>query len=137
MKRGRRPDLPSTKQARGTFQPCRDGGKTEIVAPMSLPMQPPWLTEAGQEVWLDDIGRVAPGRLISERDSTMFANYCNLQGAIVIAWRLGAVPPAAHMAEARRLAEQFGLFGAKSRMMISEGGVSADNPFAHHGRRPA
>src|SRR5438067_2223847 len=97
--------------------------RTEMspIEPMSLPRQPTWLTAGGQEVWLDDIGRIAPGRLISERDSTMFGNYYNLQGAIIAAWLSGVLPPAAHMAEARRMAEQFGLFGAKSRMTMNTG----------------
>lgn len=85
MKRGPKPDLPSAKLARGTFQPSRNGGLIEATEPNALPVMPEWLTEAGREVWLDDIGRVSSTRLATERDSTMFANYCNLQGAILLA----------------------------------------------------
>lgn len=130
MKRGRKPELPSTKIVRGTYQPCRDAGKVELIEPDSLPVQPDWLTEAGQEVWMDDIGRVADGRFVTERDTTMFANYCNLQGAINQAWRSGGVPPAAHLSEARKMAEQFGLFGAKSRIMVGQKDGKTANPFA-------
>lgn len=135
MKRGPKPELPSTKLARGTFQPCRDAGKVELVAPEALPRRPDWLTAAGEEVWADDLGRVCEGRLVSERDSTMFANYCNLQGAINMAWRAGEVPPAAHLTEARKMAEQFGIFGGKSRVQAKAGEGETGNPFARNGRR--
>lgn len=135
MKRGTKPLLPSEKAARGTLQPCRDAGKVEVIEPDALPVRPDWLTAAGDEVWLDEIGRVAGGKLVSERDSTMFANYCNLQGAINLAWRSGEVPPAAHLMEARKLAEQFGLFGARSRMKVGGSDGQTANPFARNARR--
>lgn len=135
MKRGPKPELPSQKLARGTLQPCRDAGKIELVEADTLPQKPDWLTAAGEEVWLDDLGRVSVGRLVTERDSTMFANYCNLQGAINMAWGSGEVPPAAHLMEARKMAEQFGIFGAKSRMKVGGDGGKSSNPFARNGRR--
>jgi hypothetical protein len=135
MKRGRKPDLPSVKAARGTFQPCRDAGKVEVIEPVGRMLQPDWLTAAGEEVWMDDIGRVSHGRLVTERDTTMFANYCNLQGAINMAWRAGEVPPAAHLMEARKMAEQFGIFGAKSRVKVGDDGGQSSNPFTRNGRR--
>lgn len=136
MKRGPKPELPSTKEARGTLQPCRDGHKVEIIEPESLPQRPDWLTAEGEEVWIDDLGRVSAGRLLSERDATMFAQYCNLQGAIIKTWRLGEVPPAAHLMEARKMAEQFGIFGAKSRLGVKVDDGKKANPFARNGRRP-
>lgn len=135
MKRGPKPQLPSEKRARGTFQPCRDAGKVEVIEPDAMPMMPDWLTPAGQEVWMDDLGRVSAHRLVGENDSTMFANYCNLQGAINEAWRSGEVPPAAHLMEARKMAEQFGIFGAKSRMTVAPAAGKSSNPFARNGRR--
>lgn len=136
MKRGRKPDLPSVKEARGTFQKCRDADRVEVIEPDALPSQPDWLTVAGEEIWQDDIGRVAQGKLVTERDSTMFGNYCNLQGAIVLAWRAGEVPPAAHLVEARKMAEQFGIFSAKSRMgNKGDGAVGGSNPFTRNGKR--
>lgn len=136
MKRGRKPDLPSVKEARGTLQKCRDANRVEVIEPDALPAQPDWLTTAGEEIWQDDIGRVAQGKLVNERDSTMFGNYCNLQGAIVLAWRAGEVPPAAHLVEARKMAEQFGIFSAKSRMgNKGDGAAGTSNPFAKNGKR--
>lgn len=136
MKRGPKPELPSTKAARGTIQKCRDAGKIELIEPDALPARPDWLTPAGEEVWIDDVGRVTAGRLAAEKDSTMFAQYCNLQGAIIQAWRSGAVPPAAHLMEARKMAEQFGIFGAKSRVKVGGNGGNTTNPFAKNGVRP-
>lgn len=130
MQRGSKAALPSTKLARGTFKRYRDGGNVEVIEPDALPVQPDWLTPAGGAIWLDDIGRVSSVRLANERDSTMFATYCNLQGAIVEAWRTGDVPPAAHLMEARKMAEQFGLFGSKSRLTKAvEPGKPSGNPF--------
>ena len=136
MKRGAKPDLPSTKTARGTFRNDRDGSVVEIVDPGALPQQPTWLTDEGKLIWLDDIGRVSSTKLATENDSTIFANYCNLQGAIATAWRKGEVPPITALTEARRMAEQFGLFGRKSRVMA--GGKEPgeiENPFRRNGRR--
>lgn len=135
MKRGPKPDLPSTKEARGTIQKCRDANRIEVIEPDALPAQPDWLTTAGEEVWQDDIGRVAQGKLVNERDSTMFGNYCNLQGAIILAWRAAEVPPASLLMEARKMAEQFGIFSAKSRLQIKGGDGPSSNPFAKNGRR--
>ena len=135
MNRGRKPEPPSTKLARGTYQPCRDGFRVELVEPNAMPIQPDWLTEAGGEVWRDDIGRVSGRSLVTEADSTMFASYCNLQGACTLAWRTGAVPPAAHLMEVRKLAELFGIAGGKSRVKTGGDGPKSSNPFAAHGKR--
>jgi hypothetical protein len=142
MKRGARALPPAIKQERGTYRPHRDDGRTEIdvlapdhghlASPHGLPQQPDWLTEAGKEVWLDNVGRVASNRMVTEADSDMFASWCCLQGAIVQAWRSGTPPPAAHLMESRRMAEQFGIFGRKSRVMqgVSAGDGTTSNPFA-------
>ncbi len=130
MKRGAKALLPSEKAARGTFQPCRDAHKIEVIEPDSMPLKPDWLTAAGEEVWIDDIGRIAQGRFMTERDSTMFGQFCNLQGAIIMAWRSGEVPPACHLVEARKMAEQFGIFGARSRIKGGGSDAPAGNPFS-------
>jgi hypothetical protein len=135
MKRGPKPDLPSQKLARGTFRPSIDAGKVEVIEPNAMPVQPDWLTAEGEEVWMDDLGRVSEGRLVGEKDSTQFANYCNLQGAINKAWRSGECPPVAALTEARRMAEQFGIFGAKSRLQQKGDPGQTKNPFSRNGRR--
>jgi hypothetical protein len=106
----------------------------EIIEPDSLPQRPDSLTAAGEAVWLDNVGRVAAGRLVTERDSTMFGAWCNLIGAIDLCWRAGEVPPSAHLTEARRLAEAFGLLGARSRL-TARAARDESNPFAFNGVR--
>lgn len=135
MKRGPKADLPSEKAARGTLQPCRDDFKMELISPDALPVEPEWLTPSGRNVWLDNIGRVAPNKMATEADSDQFATYCNLQGANALAWTAGEVPPIAALTEARRMAEQFGLFGRKSRLVAGAGATPSANPFQRNGRR--
>lgn len=130
MKRGTKPKTPTQKALEGTARPCRDAGKVEVIEPNSLPSQPDWLTPEGALIWLDDVGRVADGFLVGERDSTQFANYCNLQGAIVAAWRAGDCPPIAALTEVRRRAEMFGLGGAKSRVLEGQQPKTKANPFS-------
>nr|WP_313427032.1 hypothetical protein [Brevundimonas diminuta] len=132
MKPGPKPKPPAVKKAQGSFQPSRGGDLVEISTLSDLPERPDWLTTAGEEVWIDDITRVTAGSLVTARDSTVFATYCNLMGAIIETWRSGEVPPAAHLSEARKMAEQFGIFGRKSRL-IADAGAAPTNPFARNG----
>lgn len=127
MRRGQKPELPDVKRARGTFQPCEDANRVSVIEPDSPPQQPDWLTSEGSEVWLDDIGRVLQSSMLSEQDSTIFATYCNLQGAAIKAWRSGDVPPVSAVMEIRKMAELFGLCGHRSRM--SAGPAKSNNPF--------
>lgn len=126
------------KAERGTFELARHGDRVEllppgftIATPQGLPQEPDWLTDAGAEVWRAEVGRASSHKMVTESDSAMFAQFCNLQGAIKMAWLAGSVPPAAHLMEARRMAEQFGLFGRKSRIISGAqvGGDASHNPF--------
>src|ERR1700730_2879207 len=137
MQRGRKPDLPSVKRRRGTFRADRDAGRFEIVVPSDPPIMPSWLTEAGKSAWLDNVGRVMQSGLCTELDSDLFANYCNLIGAIAQAWAAGEVPPSWAIGEARRLGELLGLAGAHSRL-LRHGGAPPDpnNPFLNRSRPP-
>lgn len=140
MKRGRKPDTPAQHAARGTVQPSRHSGHVEILAagsviePGSLPARPDNLSEDALAVWLDNIGRVSSTRMATELDTDMFANYCRLQGAINSCWRSGEVPPAAHLMEARKMQEMFGIAGAKSRVGKLPEAPKA-NPFLRNGKR--
>lgn len=135
MKPGPKPKPPAVKKAQGSYQPSRGGDLVEIPAVSDLPERPDWLTTAGEEVWMDDIQRVTVGSLVTARDSTVFATYCNLMGAIIETWRSGEVPPAAHLSEARKMAEQFGIFGRKSRL-VADAGAEKTNPFTRNGSKP-
>ncbi|RUT32635.1 hypothetical protein EMQ25_05670 [Arsenicitalea aurantiaca] len=136
MQRGPKRLPPSEKKAKGTFQKSRDGHVVEVIEPNAMPMRPQWLTAEGEEVWLDDLGRVQANRLVTEKDSTAFGNYCNLQGMIIKCFRAGEAPPITAMAEVRKLQELFGIGGAKTRLQIKgleKGGTG--NPFARNGSR--
>jgi hypothetical protein len=132
MQRGPKAQLPSEKKAKGTYQPARDGHRVEIIEPISTPKQPDWLTGEAEEVWLDDIGRV---KLATESDSSLFANYCSLQGAIVKAIRAGETPPIAAFTEVRKMQEVLGIGGARSRVGVMPEGGKTGNVFARNGRR--
>ena len=110
MKRGPKAQLPSEKMAKGTYQKCRDAGRVEVIEPLALPHQPDWLTAEAVEVWLDDIGRV---KLATESDSTLFANYCTLQGGILKAVRANEMPPIGIWDELRE--DERGLHGSTRR----------------------
>lgn len=128
MKRGPKQQLPSVKDLKGTFRQDRDGGRVEIMTADSLPVEPEFLTEGGRLVWLDNIGRVAQTKQATELDSEMFATWCNLQAMIRATMENGGVPPAAYLSESRKIAEQLGLFGAKSRVG-QKTGEKRKNPF--------
>lgn len=136
MKRGPKAETPAVKRGRGTFKPYRDAGRVEVIAPNALPVQPTWLTEAGHQEWLDQVGRVASTRLATEADSLLFATFCNLAGSLALCWQSGAVPPAAHLVEVRRLGELFGLAGPRSRVGAPPPGKPEENPFMKERKPP-
>lgn len=133
MKPGRKPAAPSEKQRRGTYRRDRDGAVVEVTAADALPIQPEWLTEAGRDAWLDNIGRVSSTGKATELDSALFGQFCNLLGAVNLAWAAGDVPPISALAELRRFGELFGLAGGSSRLGTSA--VKKDNPFLVNGAR--
>jgi len=118
------------KRDRGTLRPCRENGVSVVVEPNALPQQPDWLTEEGGAVWLDNIGRVSTARGASELDTEMFANFCNLQGAVIRAWRAGEVPPITAMMETRKMMELLRIGGTASRLVkVADGEKPSGNPF--------
>lgn len=136
MKSGRKPSAPSTKLARGTYRPSRDGSRIEVTASEDLPQAPHWLTAGGRDVWLDLVSRVERTRAACELDSDLLATLANLIAATGACWGSGAVPPAAHLAELRRLSELFGLAGVASRVSIATPAPSFGNTFARNALPP-
>ena len=135
MKRGRKPTRPSELTARGTYRPDRHRGLVELDAPSDLPQQPDWLTDAGRAAWADLLEHVVAARSATAADSAVLGTLCNLLGASAQAWQAGAVPPAAHLAEQRRLAELFRVGGAASRVGLPER-AATENPFLRLLREP-
>jgi hypothetical protein len=141
MQRGRKADPPSDKLARGTYQPVRDGLKTEIIVPGNPPMMPDYLNAEAQIVWQEEIGRVMSAG-ITEIDSSLFARYCSLEALIRIAFSNslkpgGEPPPAAYLTTQRQMAELLGIAGRKSRVgkVAPDGLQSQGNPFQRNGHR--
>ena len=138
MKRGPKPQPPSAKLARGTFQPVRDGVKTEIVVPGDPPLMPDYLTAEAVDVWQEVIGR-AMSAGVTEVDSAMLARYCSLEALVRQAFRdpESPPPPAAYLTVLRQHEELLRIAGPKSRV---GGGGKVDggkpgNPFARNGHR--
>jgi len=136
MKPGRKPETPSTKLARGTFQPVRDGVKTEIIVPGSPPIQPDYLTPAAIDVWQETIGRVMAAG-VAEVDSSLLARYCSLEAIVRDAFKAdGEPPPAAYLTVLRQYEELLRIAGPKSRIGAGGGdGAKPANRFARNGAR--
>ncbi len=137
MKRGPKPAAPATKLARGTFQPVRDGLKTEIIVPGDPPMMPEYLTPPAQLVWQEEIGRVMAAGTC-ELDSSMFARYCSMEALVREAFSSAkaAPPPAAVLTVLRQHAEMLGIAGRKSRVgKVFDDPSRNSNPFARNGHR--
>jgi hypothetical protein len=134
MNRGPKRQLPSEKRARGTFQKVRDANTIEIIEADAMPQMPDWLSAEAQEIWLEDLGRVTAHRLVTEKDTSAFANYCALQALIVLCFKKGEAPAITALSEVRKLQELFGIGGAKSRLQVKPANGSG-NPFVRNGRR--
>lgn len=137
MKRGPKPETPSVKLSRGTFQPVRDGVKTEIVVPGDPPIMPDYLTPGAIDVWQETIRRVMSAG-VTEVDSALFARYCSLEALVRLAFKAGGEPPpAAYLTVLRQHEELLRIAGPKSR--VGGGGTSdaakPGNPFARNGHR--
>jgi hypothetical protein len=137
VKPGPNPGSPREKRNRGTFKPYRHADLAHVDAPGDLPVAPPWLTPGGREAWLDLIPRLAVTKAAVEVDSVMVGTLANLIAACGDAWRSGAVPPAAHLAELRRLSELLRIGGETSRVVGLARKGDAPNPFANNGRPPS
>jgi len=136
MKRGRKPEPPSAKFARGTLQPVRDGQKTEIIVPGDPPAMPDYLTAEAIDVWQEELGRVMAAG-VAEIDSSLFARYCSIEALIRQAFKAeGPPPPAAYLTVLRQYAELLGIAGRKSRVgKVADDPTKSTNPFARNGPR--
>lgn len=139
MQRGRKPEAPSTKAARGTLQKVRDGLKFEIVVSGDPPAMPEYLTPGAIEVWQENIGRVMAAGTC-ELDSDLFARYCSTEALVRDAFKDadGEPPPAAYLTLLRQYAELLGIAGRKSRVGTggATNGAQSGNRFGRNGRRP-
>jgi phage terminase small subunit len=136
MKRGPKPQPPSEKLARGTFQPVRDGLKTEIIVPGNPPAMPDYLSPEAIDVWQENIGRVMASGT-TELDSDLFARYCATEALVRKAFKAGGeAPPAAYLTLLRQYAELLGIAGRRSRVgKVANDPTQNANPFKRVGAR--
>ena len=136
MQRGRKPEAPSTKAARGTLQPVRDAERTEVIVPGDPPVMPDYLTAGAIDVWQEEIGRVMAAG-VAEIDSSLFARYCSLESQVRQAFQADETPPpAAYLTVLRQYAELLGIAGRKSRVgKVTNDPTQSRNPFARNGAR--
>lgn len=135
MERGPKPEPPGTKLARGTFQPCRDGDKVQIITPGDPPMMPDYLMDdpGAVDVWQETLPRVmAVGA--TEADSSILARYCAMEARSRETLRGGEPIPASVMTALRQYEELLRIAGPKSRVGVRTDGKPS-NPFARNGRR--
>lgn len=145
MKPGPKPQTAATKRARGTYRRDRDGGKDagtvvaelataplhgEVMDAGAVPAMPDYLSPAAQVIWQEELGRVMLGGVV-ERDSSLFATYCELEAACRKAWKGSrgtppAPPPAAYLTELRRMRELLGIAGPRAR--AGGGSKPSDQP---------
>lgn len=134
MKPGPKPDTPSNKLARGTFQRVRDGVKTEIIVPGDPPVRPDYLTAEAIDVWQEVLGRVMSAG-VTEVDSALLARYCSLEALVRKAFNIAdEPPPAAYLTVLRQYEELLRIAGPKSRVGGGKpDGSKPGNPFARNG----
>ena len=133
MKPGPSPETPSTKLARGTFQPCRDGNKVQVIVAGDPPQMPDFLTPQAEIVWQETVGRVMQVG-VAEPDSSFLARYCAMEALSRETLGKGDPIPASIMTALRQMEELLGIAGPKSRIgRVSDG--KSSNPFARNGRR--
>ena len=133
MERGRKPEPVDTKLARGTFQPCRDAQKVQIIAAGDPPMMPEYLTPEAEIVWQETLSRVMSVG-VAEPDSSLLGRYCAMEALARDTLRKGEAIPASVMTALRQYEELLRIAGPKSRVGVKPDGKPA-NPFARNGRR--
>jgi hypothetical protein len=133
MQPGRKPEPVGTKLARGTFQPCRDAQKAEIIIGGAPPQMPDYLTAEAEVVWQETVGRVMHVG-VAEADSSLVGRYCAMEALSRKTLGEGEPIPASVMTALRQMEELLGIAGPKSRIGRLTDGKSS-NPFARNGKR--
>ena len=128
MKPGPKRMSAAEKQAKGTYQECRDK-PVHLVIEHAAPIIPGYLTPAAQDVWHEEIDRVIKAG-IGELDSSFFADYCCLAAITRSQFAKGDLPNAAQLTELRRRAEVLGIAGPSSRALRGTPSTTSSNPWA-------
>jgi phage terminase small subunit len=139
MARGRKPEAPSVKAARGTLRNDRDANKIEYEVPDDPPKIPDTLSPGGQAVWEHELPNVLKAKKAKGVDSSYFARYCELESMALTCFAAEPpiAPPASMIKEINSMAAALGIAGASSRTLVIEAPAEKPktNPFAGNGRR--
>ncbi len=137
-RKGRKPELPSDKEKRGTLQPSRDTYEV-LTTPVGVVRMPDGLPMEAHDIWDEYADICMSMGTLKAADVHSFAQWCVLTAQIRMTWTdiLGAPVPASTLQQWRTLGEMFGLAGEKSRIVlkVKEASASKQNPWANHGRK--
>ena len=127
-KRGAKPKPRALKLLQGTER--AEGIEIEI-PPVEDGTPPNWLVNPDAvEVW-DRLYLLLSGLgVLTLGDVDALAQLCDLQGQIIHARRLGAVPNSAMIQQLRTFYNEFGLTPASRGRVRAAGNTKASNPFA-------
>ena len=141
--RGRKPDTPAAKIARGTMKPSVDALRDQLRAPDDVPVMAPYLSTVAREVWEREIEAI-----IAAGARRCDSAYVNHTISLIADFELRTksyqdgvegvdAPPITLAVELRTRLEGLGLAGAKTRVKLPSGQSGAKgNPFAANGNRP-
>ena len=134
--RGRKPELPANKAARGTE---RNDRQYEVIeAPTGLVVPPDGMPEGAILLWHDYAPIADLMGTLKPADAMSFAQWCVMSWHLQQSWQLGADPaPSSYIQQWRTLGELFGLAGEKSRLAskVINDPQARGNPFARRGKR--
>lgn len=141
--RGRKPDTPAAKIARGTMKPSVEALRDQLRAPDDVPQMSPYLSPAAQEVWEREIQSITAAG--ARRCDSAFVNHTISMitdfELRTKAYQEGVegvdAPPITLAVELRTRLEGLGMAGAKTRVKLPSGQSGGKgNPFAGNGNRP-
>ena len=105
-KRGSKMTSQQMRQLTGTDRKCR--AVIAVVPPVEERIkQPKTMTAAARRIWKQKIEVYeSRGQNIAGMEAVL-ANYCELEAAIAVQWKMKQIPPMAQLTEYRRLANEF------------------------------
>jgi hypothetical protein len=111
-------------------------GDVQLITAKDPPIVPEFLSEPAREVWMEELSRVMLAG-ISERDSSLYATYCELEVLVRKAFAMGEAPPGVYLAEQRKTRELLGIAGPRVRQGMAPIDGKTENPFKRNGSRPS
>lgn len=140
MPRGRKPQTPEQKRAKGETRPSRTELAMVVDFPKvsEVPKAPGWLTNPDAlQLWDDLAGRLVAGGLMTVVDQYALAHLCQLHGEIVDEVQRRCKPTSADRTRLQGFFAEFGLTPAsRSRVRATDAG-NKGNKFTGNGKKEA